>query len=270
MTDTPAVPIAPPPAGGAAPLAPAEAQAEIARRKSDPAAFLATPPAVMSELFKAAYPAEPSTGIDLSASAAPKLTGIEAAVRRNAEYLVSSGRATRETVNADLAAAGHQPLPQPDTATPTVDDAALDAAFPPGKPTEYTLPKLTAPGEEYTEATAAKDHLARGWMAEARLPVSIGNHIAAEVAAIADKWPAMNDSQRRVYAINERSKLDRLLGADAQVKIEGARRLVAELEAKSPGLVHLLEASGAGNSAAVVVMLAQHAARLAARRGSSA
>jgi hypothetical protein len=75
----------------------------------------------------------------------------------------------------------------------------------------------------------------------------------------------MNANERQVFAVVERAKIDKLFGDQAQSKINLARRLVTEVEAKRPGIFAFLERSGAGNSAAVVAMLANHAERLSRR-----
>jgi hypothetical protein len=58
-----------------------------------------------------------------------------------------------------------------------------------------------------------------------------------------------------------------MLGPAAPQKLALAQQLIRELEAKSPGVANFLEATGAGNAATIVVQVAEHASRLAARRG---
>jgi hypothetical protein len=77
----------------------------------------------------------------------------------------------------------------------------------------------------------------------------------------------MTPETRELWARGQREAIDKMLGAAAPRKLALAQQLIQELEGKRPGVVAFLEASGAGNAASVVVQVAEHATRLAARRG---
>lgn len=182
-----------------------------------------------------------------------------------AKHAIADGLVTREQADDALRAEGIEPPAPPD---PTLGPAAaeIDAAFPvPADPSEYRLPPL---GDENTPVAdlARLDGLARGWLHEARLPVEIGHHLVSEAVRGADRYAAMSEDGRNVYAAQERAKLDRILGPDAAARIDKAKRLVQDLEARKPGLLAVLRATGAGNNANVIAQLVLHAERLEARR----
>jgi len=129
------------------------------------------------------------------------------------------------------------------------------------------MPVIADEGEDYGPQQFEAGKLARSWLADARLPREIGSRIAQEAARSATLLKTMTPEAREIWTRGQRETIDRTLGAAASQKLALAQRLIQELETKSPGVVAFLEASGAGNAAAVVVQVAEHATRLAARRG---
>lgn len=144
--------------------------------------------------------------------------------------------------------------------------AEIDAAFQPAKADDFALPREVFPEGMSEPRMVEQAAQFRGWLEEARLPAAIGNTLAGEVAAANKAFTAMNDAERTLYQRSERAHLERLWGEETQRKIELAHQLVMEIEERRPGLVDLLE-GGAGNSAMVILNLALHAERLAARQG---
>lgn len=180
-----------------------------------------------------------------------------------ADDLVARGTMTREQADAMLVADGvqiEQPKPEGELSP---EAAEIDALFPPAKPSEYQMPDM---GPEYGPAQQKLDTEARGWLADARFPAGIGSSLLAEVDRTAKAWAKMDDTARRMYAQQEISTLRKLWGDSYEPRVKAAQQLVRELEAKRPGLARILEESGAGNSAAVIVQVALHAERLLARR----
>jgi hypothetical protein len=143
----------------------------------------------------------------------------------------------------------------------------IDQHFPPARPEQFDLPSLADEGEDYGPRQFEADKLARSWLADARFPREIGSHIAQEAARTAALLKTMTPESRELWARGQREMIDRTLGAAAPRKLALAHQLIQELEGKSPGVVAFLEASGAGNAATIVVQVAEHATRLAARRG---
>jgi len=56
-------------------------------------------------------------------------------------------------------------------------------------------------------------------------------------------------------------------GTNYEANVKAAQQLVREMDTKRPGLLQLLEETGAGNSAYVVAQISLHAQRLASRQG---
>ena len=178
-----------------------------------------------------------------------------------ARWLVEDGHATQEQVDAMLNADGIDPIVEDNR---TEEAKAIDAAFPPAKPEDYRMPRFATDADSVPDIMRV-EQTARGWLAEARLPAEIGSAIAADAHRTAALWQTMNDNAKEVWSREQLAIATRILGPSAEEKIALARQLVDEIEAKKPGLKGFLENSGAGSCAAVVVQLANHAARLAAR-----
>jgi hypothetical protein len=275
------------------PLAPEAAKAEIARLVggADPAfttlyanGDLASRER-MGSLHKWAYEAPaatPSAAAAASPVIAPAITeaaAAKAAARAEIDRLTKGGDLDfiKAYAEGDVAARAKMDELQRvanadvDPEAAAAEAAASDAAFAPGKPEEFKLPSLAGPGEEHSpDEMVAHAETARGWLAAAELPASIGSALAEEVAQINTMYSGLDDGGVQLHAAGERAKLDRLWGDDAPRKIALARQLVRELETKKPGIVDLLSRTGAGNSSVVIAQLALHAERLLARgpRGS--
>lgn len=140
-------------------------------------------------------------------------------------------------------------------------------AFAPAKADDFTLPPGLFPEGVPPPHMVEQSAQFRGWLEEARLPKSIGDFLADEVAKVGNAFSAMGEAEQVLYQRSERAHLERLWGPEeTQRKIELARQLVLEIDERRPGLVDLLLDTGAGNSAMVIMNLALHAERLAARR----
>jgi hypothetical protein len=145
--------------------------------------------------------------------------------------------------------------------------AEIDALFPPARPVDYDMPRFAEDGAEYGTKEFEADTLARSWLADARFPRELGSFVAKESAKTAALLKTMSPELRELWARGQKETVERILGPAAPRKLALAQQLIRELEAKRPGVAHFLEASGAGNAAAIVVQVAEHATRLAARRG---
>jgi hypothetical protein len=145
--------------------------------------------------------------------------------------------------------------------------AEIDALFPPARPVDYDMPLFAENGAEYGAAEFEADTLARSWLADARFPRELGSFVAKEAAKVAGLVKTMSPELRELWARGQKESVERILGPAAPRKLALAQQLIRELEAKRPGVAHFLEVSGAGNAAAIVVQVAEHATRLAARRG---
>lgn len=184
-------------------------------------------------------------------------------LRSMADDLVTRGALTRETADAMLTTDGAQ-IEQPKSEGELSPEAAdIDSMFPPAKPEEYQMPNM---GEIFGPAQQKLDGDARGWLTEARFPAGIGSSLLSEVNRTATAWNKMDATARTMYAQQEVTALQKLWGDGYAAKVNAARQLIREMEAKRPGLARILEESGAGNSAQVIAQVALHAERLLARR----
>lgn len=187
-------------------------------------------------------------------------------LRTMAADLVGSGKLSQAEADAALKADGVEAAqPAADTGL-SAQAAEIDAAFPAARATDYEIPPLAPGNEPLTKELMAFDRQARGWLEAARFTKGIGSFIAREVEKVGVRYQAMSESERKLFAITERQRRDQLLGPNAEKRVALGRQLVRELDKKSPGLVALLEETGAGNSAAVIVHFTMQAERLAARR----
>ena len=190
-----------------------------------------------------------------------------AQLRTLAQDAVARGFKTREEAEAALKADG-----VPDGLDgPAVNPAAaeIDAAFPPAKASEYQMPKLEDENGKYSPAMQQADQEIRSWLVDAKIPAGIGTEILQTAAAFSPKWAAMTQTDRTAHDQAEHGKLQRLWGADYPRKLDLARQLVRELEAKSPGkVIAVLDATGASANAMVIMHLADSAERLLRRKGA--
>lgn len=220
-----------------------------------------TPSGIIMGATPAAAPA-PEAGPDLTAVSETEFkqqAGSDftpAQLRALADGEVSAGRLTREQAD-ELLKADTVTTEKPAPATVAVE------GFPAAQMHEYAMPDLVGDGD-YTPEVAAFDRQARAWLATAGLPKEIGSAIAAEVAKVSTELRDANEVGRELYRRTEMAKLQRLWPDENTYtrRVALARKLVAEVEAQAPGMVAMLEHTGAGNSAAVIAHLALHAERL--------
>jgi hypothetical protein len=180
-----------------------------------------------------------------------------------ADWAVADGHLTRETAAQMLGENAHLMTPVKHTEGPA---AEVDALFPPAKASEFQIPKL-GDGENVSPRDLGLIKHGQGWLSDAKLPASIGNAVAAEAKRVSDMNSGMSDADRVSFQTRERAFLTRLWGDQAPQKIELANQLVAEIEAKRPGLFDFLQRTGAGNSAMIIAQFANHAERLKIRNG---
>ena len=74
-------------------------------------------------------------------------------------------------------------------------------------------------------------------------------------------WLEMNPAEWQEYQNREVAKLQRLWKGDYLERLAGAQRLVREVEAQQPGVLDWLEATGLGNSYALIAQLGEIARR---------
>ncbi|MEK6578876.1 MAG: hypothetical protein AABZ55_06590, partial [Bdellovibrionota bacterium] len=168
------------------------------------------------------------TNLNLSPDQLTKMAG----------WLVEVGHSP-EIVNKALAKDGIAPL------EPTKNIHPIDQGFPPAKPEDFQMPLLVESGAEYTHTTHQFDKAARGWLSAAGFTKEIGSFIAQETSNVAGRYRQMSDLDRSLFAQDEEKGIRAVFGDKADQRIKLAQQLVQELEKQSPGLVAVLEETGA-------------------------
>lgn len=132
--------------------------------------------------------------------------------------------------------------------------------FKPPRLEEYTLP-YADPGEHNAEV----DRTIRGWVASAGFSVANGSELLQEIDRAAARHERMNATEREIYRRSEEALIRKILGPDADARLDLARQLVDEIDEARPGFKQLLNDTGAGNSARLLLLLANQATVLAGR-----
>lgn len=181
---------------------------------------------------------------------------------------VEAGDLTREEADALLAETGHIASDEKGVKIETEGRAGeLDAAFPPAKAHEFSIPDVSD-GEPLSQKHVDIVNQSQKWLEAGRFPREIGNSLAQLVHEAATKFKGMSPEEREFYIASERSILKNVLREDTGRKMGLASELISELETVVPGMDENLFQSGAIHSAAVVAVLANHAAVLDERRNA--
>jgi hypothetical protein len=159
-------------------------------------------------------------------------------------------------------------------------DASVDAAadqFPPAaKVEEITIPSLAEAQREAVAAGHAQGgdaellaavELAKTYAVAAELPVADASAIATDISAFEPKWRGFTERQKADHTTGVMAQLTRRWGDKTNDMIGLGRLLVAEAAKKNPGILDFMANSGAGSDFGVIVRLAEHGARLAAKKG---
>lgn len=178
-----------------------------------------------------------------------------------AKWAVEDGNLSQEEANRMLQNDGIQI--QVETQTPV---NPIDKDFPPAKPVEFAIPPLTNDGE-YSKELQQLDSQVRGWLSDARFTKEMGSYVAEEFDRVAYQHQKMSESDKLLWARDQEKMLQGMWGNQANENILLAQTLIQELETKSPGLIEILESSGAGNSAMIIAQVFHQAQRLKLRQG---
>jgi hypothetical protein len=203
-----------------------------------------------------------------SSSPAP----VDAGIAQRADELVRTGQMTQEQAQAALAAYNAAPMPAdgpvsagepaaPGAPAPTPwENVELDAGFrPPARPEEYNFGLLTS-------EPLSIDQLR--WCGEvahaAKLPQGIAQQVFTEVADLARE--NLDETALNLLTANTLARLTTKWGDQTVAKIDAARSFVRDLDLVRPGILRLLDDSGAGSSPIVIEQLALHAERIRSAR----
>ena len=178
--------------------------------------------------------------------------------RQMANWMVEDGVLTREQADEALRNDGVAAMPAVDP-----DVQGLTAiGFPPATEREVKVPLIV--GEDGLQGPQHKetDASIRGWRLASGLPAPILNSVIKNADTFLQRLQDMTDAQRELNAASEKAKLEKLFGADTKARIEDARRVVREIEAKKPGFTAWLDTTGLGDSHELITQLALHGLRL--------
>jgi hypothetical protein len=155
-------------------------------------------------------------------------------------------------------------------------DATLDRFPPAAQPHEIKIPSLA----EAQAAAVAEGHaqgggaelltavtLARTYAVAAELPAADASAIAADIARIEPQWRKFSERERETHTTNTMAKLTSRWGAKTADMVGLARLVAHEASKKHPALLDFIADSGAGSDFGVIARLAEHGARLAAKKG---
>ncbi|MCR4346498.1 MAG: hypothetical protein NUV55_04760 [Sulfuricaulis sp.] len=145
-----------------------------------------------------------------------------------------------------------------------VDSAApAELGFEPARPEHYIFPK---PAGEMTPKDRQADMQLRNWLAGAKFPRDVGSSLAAEARKVIDAHSKMDDNQKEFYKRDQAFKLQSLWKDKFSERMNLARQLLTELDAKQPGILDFIDQSGLGNSAMIINLVSAQAERLSMRK----
>ena len=130
-----------------------------------------------------------------------------------------------------------------------------DGFGPPAKSTDYRLDSLVAEQLSVEQLRNLGETLL-----VAKLPAGIGVQIVSEIASVG----AMNldEAGRELMTKRTMVRLEALWGDETATKINTARKFLQQLDKARPGVLRMLEDSGAGSSYAVIRQVVEHASRV--------
>lgn len=165
-----------------------------------------------------------------------------------------------DRVNAALAEHGYEPL-APDTRTE--EEQEFDRAFPTVAPTDYRPNYFENAVKMDVADLAAVNRDFTTWAADLSLPAEIGTAVIEEALRVEGAASRMSEPARQLWVREQRFNFERLVGGPE--KVEEALAKVRPLLERNPAMRDRLHRSGALDSAAVIIHLANHADRLAVR-----
>ncbi|MFZ5791865.1 MAG: hypothetical protein ACOY3L_14330 [Pseudomonadota bacterium] len=237
------------------------------------AAGPANPPSPASGISPAATPAPASTSSLLPVGGSqepgdiPGGLGLTAAQSRQlVEWAVQDGRLTREQADAMLKADGVQSAEQPaagDGLLPPVSEQELAQ-----RASQYQMPQIADDSGGYGKQAQEFDTTARTWLAAAGFDPDIGSSLAKRIGEVSDAWLKMDDNARELSRRSSEAMLQRTWGADCARNLALAQQFVRDLEAKRPGIIEFLEASGAGNDPTTINLIFGQARAHLHKRGA--
>lgn len=187
--------------------------------------------------------------------------------RAFADEMVRAGVRTREEADAQLRSAGYEPAP---VDTRSDEAKSFDTVFaPPPAPEGYRLDYINRlpPGTEIS-TVAQFNGAATSWLHEIQMPVSIGVATVERAMEVGQRAARMSAPELELWKREQAYAFDQI--AKTPERAAQLRSFAAEVLAmatKSPEFSDGLLKSGARYDATVLMNLALHGERIAARRG---
>jgi hypothetical protein len=186
--------------------------------------------------------------------------------REMADEMVRTGAMTKDAADAALRAGGNEPAPA-DTRTDAQKD--FDATFaPPPAPEGYKLDYINRlpPGTD-TNTVALFNGAATAWLHELQVPAGLGTSLVERAMEVGQRAERMSAPELELWRREQAVAFDRV--AKTPERAARLRAYAAEVLAtptRSPEFSAGLLKSGARFDATVLMNLALHGERLAARR----
>ena len=117
-----------------------------------------------------------------------------------------------------------------------------------------------------SKALSDFDQSARSWLVGAEFLANIGTSLITTIAKVAQQTKHLSADQLESYGLLQYERLERVYGAEVVDKRNDARRMVEQLEKKTPELKNLLRSKSPGDNAEIASLLIQQAERYWIRR----
>ncbi len=197
---------------------------------------------------------------EIEVMGAAKIPGMTQEQALEAAEALRAAGVPEDQIQAALAADGFTPL-APDTRTD--DQREFDQAFPRPAPSDYHVNYRECTTETDVSALAATNREFTTWAAELGLPAEIGTAVIEEALKVDTRTSRMSEDGLRLWVLEQKFAFADLAGGEQKVAEKLA--MVKPLLERNPAMRDRLLRSGALDSATVVIHLANHAERLAAR-----
>jgi hypothetical protein len=190
------------------------------------------------------------------------LTGEETQMKDLILGHMAEGLMSRETADVSLQESIGRRLAdfENDKRSPT--EIAYDKAYPVCREQDIQWP---ATEETTTPQYSAFRNSINGYFVDAGVTNETAAFILKQADAFGHRSEKWGENDHVLNGRAELAKLQCVFGDQLPQKLELARQMVQKIEAARPGIVAMLEATGLGNDAGVILALANHCARVSTR-----
>lgn len=177
---------------------------------------------------------------------------------------VARGQLSMEQMNAQLEQANGGPVTEPnaeDPATLSEQAAAIDAAAPPAKASDYDMPGYS---NGFDAEERQLDAAFRNWLHQGRFDRAIGSNLAQHVNEIAQKIDGMSDAEIATWSQHEKVLFQERFGPGAIGEVQQFLADWSKREGCS-NIIPFLSSTGVMGSSYFASQVLMHARRQAAR-----